>query len=140
MGDAICSQIDVFTYDAFVKERHKEIIGFIQDSGGKVKLHICGNITHLLPSIAELNCDIVDLDWQVDPEYARSILGPEVVFTGNINPVEIQDKTDEEVFLLTSELVQKLKNQKYILSAGCEITVMTPVVNLHAMRRASAEG
>jgi uroporphyrinogen-III decarboxylase len=31
MGDAICSQIDAFTYENFVKERHSEIIDFIHD-------------------------------------------------------------------------------------------------------------
>ena len=50
IGDAICSQIDPVTYNTFVMDRHREIIEYIQALGAKVKLHICGDITHLIPS------------------------------------------------------------------------------------------
>jgi MtaA/CmuA family methyltransferase len=137
IGDAICSQIDKDSYDLYVKERHRELIAFIHECGASVKLHICGNVTHLLESLKELNADIVDLDWQVDIEHAREILGNEVVLGGNINPVLIQDKSEEEVYALSRRLVDKYKDQKYLLAAGCEITVLTAHQNLMAMRRAS---
>jgi uroporphyrinogen-III decarboxylase len=76
MGDAICSQIDPATYDLFVRERHREIIDFIHEKGGRVKLHICGDITHLLPSLAGLNIDIIDLDFAVDMQHARNVSRP----------------------------------------------------------------
>ena len=41
IGDAICSQIDVDTYETFVKERHQELVQYIQSLGAKVKMHIC---------------------------------------------------------------------------------------------------
>jgi len=74
MGDAICSQIDAVTYETFVKEREKEIIDYIHQLGGKVKLHICGDITHLLHAIKDIGVDIIDLDWQVDMDEAYNIL------------------------------------------------------------------
>lgn len=137
MGDAICSQIDAFTYETFVKERHGEIIDFIHACGGKVKLHICGNITHLLPAISELNVDILDIDYQVDPEETHKIMGPEVIICGNINPVLVEEKSKDIIFDATKELVEREKNRKFILSAGCEITVNTKHENLMAMRNAS---
>jgi MtaA/CmuA family methyltransferase len=137
IGDAICSQIDKDSYDSYVKDRHRELITFIHECGASVKLHICGNVTHLLESLKELNADIVDLDWQVDIGHAREILGNEVVLGGNINPVLVQDKSEEEVYALSRRLVDKYKDQKYLLAAGCEITVLTPHQNLMAMRRAS---
>ena len=137
MGDAICSQIDDITYDTYVKERHKEIIEFIHSCGGKVKLHICGNITHLLPSIAELSVDILDMDYQVDLEEARSIVGPNVILCGNINPVLVEERSAEEIFNASKILVNQQKGSKFILSAGCEITVNTKPENLMAMREAS---
>ena len=137
MGDAVCSQIDPGTYDAFVRNRHADIISFIHDCGGLVKLHICGNITHLLPSIKKINADIIDLDWQVNMDDARSILGDQVVLCGNINPVLIQDLTVEEVYSLSKDLVNSQKNKRFILSAGCEITVNTKPEKLLAMRKAS---
>lgn len=137
MGDAICSQIDAMTYDTYVKERHREIIDYIHDCGGKVKLHICGNITHLLPSIADLNVDILDVDYQVELDVAYEILGPEVIRCGNINPVLVEEKSEELIYDATKQLVEKEKNRKFILSAGCEITVNTKLENLMAMRKAS---
>ena len=137
IGDAICSQIDKESYDVFVKDRHRELIAFIHECGAQVKLHICGNITHLLDSLRDLSSDIIDLDSQVDIDHAREILGPDVVIGGNINPVLVQVKTEEEVNNLSRQLVDKYRDQKYLLAGGCEITVLTPHENLMAMRKAS---
>jgi uroporphyrinogen decarboxylase len=137
MGDAVCSQIDVDTYNTYILERHKELISFIHGLGGKIKLHICGDTNHLLPSYKDFNLDILDLDWQVDIDHARSVLGEEVIFAGNINPVHIQNNTEHAVSQLCKELVTKYKNERFILSAGCEITPLTPAVNLKAMSEAS---
>jgi MtaA/CmuA family methyltransferase len=137
IGDAICSQIDPNTYDLYVKQRHMELISFIHECGATVKLHICGDTTHLLEAFTELNADIIDLDWQVDINHARGILGNDTVLGGNINPVLVQNKPEEEVYNLSKALVDLNKNQKYLLAAGCEITVLTPHENLMAMRKAS---
>jgi MtaA/CmuA family methyltransferase len=137
IGDAICSQIDRDSYNFYVKQRHSELIEYVHSCGASVKLHICGDTTHLLESIKDLYADIIDLDWQVDLDHAREILGNEAVIGGNINPVLVQDKSEEEVYALSRKLVEKYKDQKYLLAAGCEITVLTPHQNLMAMRRAS---
>jgi uroporphyrinogen-III decarboxylase len=104
---------------------------------GLVKLHICGNITHLLPSIRTFNPDIVDLDWQLDLHEARKVLGPDIIFCGNIDPVLIQDKSSEELYQMAHKLSQEMQGGKFILSGGCEITVNTPKENLMALRKAS---
>lgn len=139
VGDAICSQISSEMYDQFVKERHKELFDFIHENRAVVKLHICGDITHLLGSIAETGADIVDLDWQVDLEEAYRILGPGIIRCGNINPVYIQDSSPEEIFETSRRICLQEKGRKFILSGGCEITVNTPVENLMAMRRGAGE-
>jgi MtaA/CmuA family methyltransferase len=137
IGDAICSQIDKETYDLFVKDRHKELVDYIQSLGAKVKLHICGNIEHLLPSLSNLNLDIIDIDWQVDFKKARSILGDNIVIKGNINPVIIQDSTIEELEDIVIGLCLKTHQEKFILSGGCEICVDTPILNLMKMTEIS---
>lgn len=137
MGDAICSQIDLATYDTYVKHRHLEIINYIHECGGKVKLHICGDITHLLTSIRDLHSDILDLDWQVDLDEAYEILGPDVVRCGNIDPVIVQNNNRDDISEITRDINRKEKGRKHIISAGCEITVNTPVENLLAIRESS---
>lgn len=137
MGDAICSQIDAAFYNTYVKDRHREIIDFIHKKGAKVKLHICGNITHLLPSLAELKIDILDIDHMVNLETSFEIVGPDIIRCGNIDPLFILNKTSEEIKNACNDILQKEKGRKYILSAGCEVCLNTPIENLQAMRLAS---
>jgi MtaA/CmuA family methyltransferase len=136
IGDAICSQIDSSLYDLYVKDRHMELVSYIHSIGSKVKLHICGNIMHLLPSLKDLQLDILDIDWQVDFEEAHRIMGDRVAICGNINPVKIQDATEEDMEKTVRELLRREENKKFICSGGCEITVNTPARNLLAMRKA----
>lgn len=139
IGDAICSQISRRTYDAYVKERHQEMVEFIHSQNTLVKLHICGDITHLLHSLRDLDVDILDLDWQVDMDAAHGVLGERVIRSGNINPVDIQFKTESELRAFTEDLVRREGGSRFILSGGCEITVDTPIGNLRALREASQQ-
>lgn len=136
VGDAICSQIDPETYNSFVFERHRELVDYIHSLGVFVKFHICGNTTHLWPSLSKLRLDVFDLDHMVDLEQAYHWFGPNVIRCGNINPVDIQNLTAREVYERSRTLLEKEKGRKFMLSGGCEITVNTPAENLMAMREA----
>jgi uroporphyrinogen decarboxylase len=103
-----------------------------------VKLHICGNITHLLPHIREVQPDIVDIDWMVDIEEAYDVLGPDIIRAGNLDPAAVVERcSPEKVFRLTRELVARERGRPFIMSAGCEVTPLTPPENLLAIREAS---
>jgi uroporphyrinogen-III decarboxylase len=134
IGDAICSQIDESLYAEFVKERHLDLIHYIHSLGARVKLHICGNTTHLFPHFADLDLDLFDPD-VVDQDECYQSLGPDVVRFGNINPVFIESASSEAVFQKSREAIEQEKGRKFILSGGCEITVNTPVANLLAMSK-----
>lgn len=136
VGDAICSQIDLDLYNTFVFSRHRRLVDYIHSLGALVKLHICGNTTHLWPSLSKLRLDIIDLDYMTDMDDAYHQFGPEVVRCGNINPVEIQNLSANEVFKRSKNLITKERGRRFMLSGGCEITVNTPTENLMAMRRA----
>jgi MtaA/CmuA family methyltransferase len=136
VGDAICSQIDPDTYRTFVFDRHRQLVDYIHSLGVPVKFHICGNTTHLWPYLSKLGLDIFDLDFMTDMDEAYDQFGPGVVRCGNINPVEIQDLTEREVFERSINLIRKERGRKFMLSGGCEITVNTPAENLLAMRKA----
>jgi uroporphyrinogen decarboxylase len=140
VGDAICSQISAENYQEFVKEGHQELISYIQSLGAKVKLHICGNITHLLEDIGEVKPDIVDVDWMVDMDQAHEVLGKTIIRCGNLDPVAlIQDKDPGSITAEASILCKKESERNFILSGGCEITVNTPSENLKAMRNAISQ-
>ena len=139
MGDAICSQISGDQYREYVKEKHREIVDYIHSLGAAVKIHICGDITHLLPDLKDVKPDILDLDWMVDMEDSFDILGDEIIRCGNLDPVRIiEQQSTEHLAVKVRELCLKEKDHNFILSGGCEITVDTPADNLHLMRKISA--
>ena len=137
IGDAICSQVDADTYNTFVFERHKQLVEFIHSRGAYVKLHICGDTTHLWPSLAKLGIDWFDPDHLTDITEAHRILGPSVTLSGNLNPVDIQNRNAEEILVSAKKLAETEKGKRFIMSAGCEITVDTPHANLMALRKAT---
>jgi len=138
VGDAICSQISAENYREFVMEKHRELFGFIHSLGARVKLHICGDITHLLESLREVEPDILDLDWMVDMEHAWHLLGPGISRCGNLDPVSvIQDTDPGTIREKTSALCARESDRAFILSGGCEITVNTPPAHLLAMKEGS---
>lgn len=140
MGDAICSQISDDQYREYVKEKHREIVDYIHSLGAAVKIHICGDITHLLPDLKDVRPDILDLDWMVDMEDSFDILGDEIIRCGNLDPVRIiEQQSTEYLAVKVRELCSKEKDKRFILSGGCEITVDTPAENLHIMRKISAQ-
>jgi MtaA/CmuA family methyltransferase len=135
IGDALCSQIDPETYSSFILPLHQEIIDFIHDLGAFTKLHICGDITHLLPGLALTNTDILDLDWMVDFKNARSACKASMILCGNLDPVScIQKQSPGTISLLSERQVHEHENTRFILSAGCEITRDTPLENIQAMK------
>ncbi|MBL7111329.1 MAG: uroporphyrinogen decarboxylase family protein [Bacteroidales bacterium] len=136
IGDAVCSQIDPDTYESMVLPLHQDLMEHIHSLGAFAKLHICGDITHLLDKIALTNTDILDLDWMVTFESAREACGPGTILCGNLDPVQcIQNKSSEVVLSDSIKLIEQLNGQRFILSGGCEITVATPVDNLLAMKK-----
>jgi MtaA/CmuA family methyltransferase len=133
IGDAIASQVSPETYETLILPREKKLVGAIKAMGAYVKLHICGNITHLLPGISTLDIDIIDVDHMVDIASVRAVLPKRVAIAGNIDPVK-------GILLGTPELIRKrinddyqLVGNPYMVNAGCEIPSGTPHENLKAL-------
>ncbi len=76
VGDAAASLVGPRIYKEFVWPWEKKLVDAIHANGGKVRLHICGNTRRILSSMAELGCDIVDIDFLVPLEEARAQMGP----------------------------------------------------------------
>lgn len=133
IGDAIASQVSPDTYASSIYPREKQIVEAIHGAGGRVRLHICGNTTHLLPWVSELGCDVVDLDGQVHLAEARRILGPEQTIVTNLDPVrEVMESTPESIRADIARLYAAAGN-RLMVGAGCEIPPGTPAENLHAL-------
>jgi MtaA/CmuA family methyltransferase len=133
MGDAVASQVSPQTYESLIFPREKKVVDAIHDADGLARLHICGDTTHLLPYIAQLGCDVVDLDWQVDLAHARNVLGAEQCIAMNLDPVKaVLDSTPEAIRAAMEEQYAMAGNP-IMVGAGCEIPPGTPEENLRAL-------
>jgi MtaA/CmuA family methyltransferase len=133
VGDAIASQVSPSIYEKQILPREVRLLSAIGEMGAKARLHICGNITHLLPGIATLPLDIIDVDHMVDLVKVRDMLSGDVVLSGNLDPVtEILQGTPEKIRQRTLDIYRQVGNP-FVVNAGCEIPPGTPHENLRAL-------
>jgi MtaA/CmuA family methyltransferase len=136
IGDAAASLIDPDTYMEVVQPAEAELIRRVKKLGAKVRLHICGKIDHLLPGMATLGADMVDIDCLTEISLARKHLGPDVMILGNLDPVGYFLGKQPEDIIAEVEKCASAVGPKYIVGAGCEIPPDAPHDNLRAMVRA----
>jgi MtaA/CmuA family methyltransferase len=133
LGDAAASLVGPDIYTEFVWPYEKKLIDGLHDLGAPVRLHICGNIGPLLPKIADLNCEVVDVDFMVSVADARAGLGDEPAILGNIDPVRVlRNGTPDTVRAAIAEC-HKQAGDRYIIGAGCEVPRDTPIENVQAL-------
>jgi len=127
-GDAAASLISPQQYREFSLPYEQEIIKQIHAKGGMVKLHICGNTSHLIDDIIKSGADLFNVDHLVPFQSACDKYGnANVCFKGNLNPVaDIMQSTPEDCERKCIELINLAKGKRYMLSAGCEIPAETP--------------
>jgi MtaA/CmuA family methyltransferase len=133
IGDAVASQVSAALYEKYIQPREKILVDAFHARGAKVRLHICGNITHLLPGIAKLGVDILDVDHLVDLAAARRAVGRKTALCGNLDPVaEVKHGNPEAIRLKVETCYERVGNP-FMVGAGCEIPSGTPEENLKAL-------
>lgn len=138
IGDAIASLISPENYQTDVLPYTQRLVKTLQEQGVKVKYHICGDTTHLLPQIKELGVDLINVDSKVDLAQARSILS-QVCLKGNLDPTAVMlQGTEEEVFAAAKKAIA-VGGRGYILSPGCELPKDVPHENFKALIKAAKE-
>lgn len=133
IGDAAASLIGPRFYERFVFHRTRRMIEEIHRRGALVRLHICGRTRKLLPWLARLGADILDFDWMVPLDEARSHCGPRQVLLGNIDPVSVLRNGTPALVQEKLEQCFRQAGPRYIVGAGCEVVRDTPDANVHAM-------
>ena len=133
IGDAIASQVSPRLYNRLIQPREKRLVQAIRDMGAYVRLHICGNITHLLPGIAGLGINILDVDHVVDMKAARAAVGADVALAGNIDPAGGVLYGKPQAIRSAMQAAYQAVGNRYMVCAGCEIPSGTPHENLQAL-------
>lgn len=133
VGDAIASQVSPNLYEQMIFPLEKRLFEGIKAAGALIRLHICGDTTHLLPYFAKLPVDVVDLDWQVDMARARAILGHGKVMVANIDPANAIKGGTPASIRKALRALHRLVGNPFMAGAGCEIPAGTPPANLRAL-------
>lgn len=134
IGDAATSLIGPDLYEEYALPYQQKLIEEIHKAGAKVKLHICGNITPVLESIAMTGADIVDLDYMVDMEKAVDIFEGKQSVCGNFDPVSVLlQGSVSDVMQEVERCAAFSKKNPLLISAGCEIPKYTPDENVMAI-------
>jgi len=133
IGDAAASQISPDVYERIVLPREQRLVRGLKDMGAKVRMHICGNITHLLPGLASLNLDVIDVDHMVSLAKVRQALGSKVAICANLDPVTDVFRGSPEAIREKLETSYREAGNPFIVNAGCEIPSGTPSGNLKSL-------
>ena len=133
VGDAAASLVSPDTYREFIFPLEKKIIDAIHENNGKVKLHICGNINHILPDMIQTGADIIDVDYMVDFENALALANGTCSICGNLNPVELIMQSTPEQIAQQVEQLTRFDDKRFLISSGCEIPKSTSAENVMAI-------
>ena len=133
IGDAVASQVSPDLYERLILPREQRLVKGLQAMGAKVRMHICGNTSHLLSGLATLGLDVIDVDHMVPIGQVREILGKKVAIGGNLDPVADVYRGTPEAIRSKLEGCYSEAGNPFIVNAGCEIPSGTPVENLKAL-------
>jgi uroporphyrinogen decarboxylase len=106
--------------------------------GAVTLLHICGNTTPVLESMADTGAHILELDHKVDLKTAKARVGHRVCLMGNLDPVELLWRgTPEAVNHAARKAIEDAGDGGgFILGSGCEVPPGAAIENLKAMMAA----
>jgi len=135
IGDAVASQVSARVYESLILPHERRLVTALHEMGALVRLHICGNTRHLLPGIATLGLDVVDIDHMVSLAEARRVLGPGVAIAGNVDPVACVMRGTPESIAAAVRRCYAEAGPPFMVAAGCEIPAPTPPPNLSALCR-----
>lgn len=132
VGDAAASQIGPTLYRQQVLPLQQKLFAAIHEMGAKVKLHVCGNIHPILPDMVLSGADVIDVDWMVPLDQARTIAADRVALAGNFDPSAVlYQGTVADVRQEVKRCLEQGGN-RFVLQPGCEVPPGTPLANVQA--------
>ena len=103
----------------------------IKNSGKHFIVHICGDTGDRLEHVADVGADVFSVDYQLDIATAMRALGSRQAILGNVKPAQtLLGGTPEDVRRESLECIQKGGRRGFILGAGCDIALGTPLENV----------
>ncbi len=130
-GDLISNKV----FRTFSLPYLQPLIAWAKENGAYTWLHICGNTTDKLESIAETGASCFSLDYKVDMAAAKKMIGSRIALAGNIDPVSVlNQKGPKDVRAAGEACIQAgATGGGFILTSGCDLPPTIPVDNIRAM-------
>lgn len=132
---ASCNMISPHQFEKMVLPHIRNNNRSINDKVKYKMLHICGDITKLLPILPQTESDVISFDYPVSLTAARKHLSGKMAFAGKLDPVSVlQSGSTDEIRRITKEYIEEAGNDGgYIVMPGCDLTPETPLQNVQAM-------
>jgi len=132
IGDAAAGLIGPDMYVKYVLPAEQQLVSAIHKAGAAVKLHICGDIKHIIEYMAQSGADIIDVDWMVPLGQARQLAGPQITLCGNFDPSAVLLQAGPDDVAKAAKQCIETGGEKFILMPGCEVPPATPEENVRA--------
>jgi MtaA/CmuA family methyltransferase len=122
-GDAAASLVSPDFFREFALPYERRVVDSVHAAGGLVKLHICGNTTHLLGDMIQSGADLFNVDHLVDFQAASAAFGrAQRCFKGNLNPVtDLLQSNPAECARQSQARLRAAAGLRFMLSPGCEV-------------------
>lgn len=134
--DPASSLVSPNIYQELILPIQTELVETIQKNGAVARLHMCGDINHLIKMMLTTGTKILDADWQVDLKLAASLLSPNQYICGNLDPSNDVLLAKPEEFKAKVNSIREKTNDRIIISAGCDIPPATSRENMIAFYEA----
>ncbi|GAA0179889.1 methylcobamide--CoM methyltransferase [Clostridium sediminicola] len=137
-GSASSSIISPEMYEEFVLPYVTQLVDVLKSHGITSIMHVCGDINPSIDVISRSGVDGLDIDFPVDLEVARKKVPKHICFKGNLNPVNLLQKSADEIYKECQEIILNA-GEPFVLSTGCLLARDTPPKNVDAMVKAAME-
>jgi len=130
MGDSLAGPelISPKMYREFAREAEIEVISAVQEIGGKISLHICGDCTKILTDMASTGADILEIDEKADLSQAFAATKDKCSLLGPVSPALLKNGSEAEIIATTNEVIAEAKNyNNLIIGPGCALPSDTPL-------------
>ena len=137
-GDSPASLLGPDLYESVALPWEQKLFSNLREHTDKtLSLHVCGDTTAILPSMAGSGAHVLEIDHQVDIGDAFIKVGDQVALWGNIDPVGVLfNRNAAEVEAVVRGLLREVEaapSRRFVLSSGCILAPETPPENLQAL-------
>mmetsp|Transcript_18960 Transcript_18960/g.39967 ORF Transcript_18960/g.39967 Transcript_18960/m.39967 type:complete len:410 (+) Transcript_18960:175-1404(+) len=121
-------QMSPSQFERFAKPAAQKAIKIMKDKHPDVPvIYFANGGSSYLELQRDMGCDMIAVDWSIDMEQARKILGPEIPISGNIDPT-ILFGTKEQIEQAVRDCIDKAggPGNKHLLNLGHGVMQGTP--------------